>query len=185
MCHYSTEVFSGMIEHCDSIEELKKEILPQLQSQRNLWKEKINQILSDTGYSCKQFAQLCRDDGREKRSYGAAQRVACDAYCGGRKQHQLRRSQGMSDGHAKSRAGGALRVFGYGKKQRDAGFVAEGGEDGADEQRGEQAEGHGAHGVDEIGFGMQADVFPFQKCFDSSHDVRSFLLRAAAQERRG
>ena len=28
MCHYSTEVFSGMIEHCDSIEELKKEILP-------------------------------------------------------------------------------------------------------------------------------------------------------------
>ena len=60
MCHYSTEVFSGMIEHCDSIEELKKEILPQLQSQRNFWKEKINQILSDTGYSCKQFAQLCR-----------------------------------------------------------------------------------------------------------------------------
>ncbi len=60
MCPYSTEVFSGMIEHCDSIEELKKEILPQLQSQRNLWKEKINQILSDTGYSCKQFAQLCQ-----------------------------------------------------------------------------------------------------------------------------
>lgn len=49
-----------MLEHCDSIEELKEEILPQLRDQRNLWQEKIRQILSDTGYSCKQFAGLCR-----------------------------------------------------------------------------------------------------------------------------
>lgn len=60
MCPYSTEVFCGMLEHCDSIEELKEEILPQLRDQRNLWQEKIQQILSDTGYSCKQFAGLCR-----------------------------------------------------------------------------------------------------------------------------
>lgn len=60
MSTYSTEVFSNEIIHCDDIGELKEEILPQLKDQRSMWTEKIEQILSDKGYSCKKLAQLCK-----------------------------------------------------------------------------------------------------------------------------
>lgn len=57
---YSTGVFSEKISHCDDIDELKRELLPKLKDQRSLWMEKIEQILTDTGYSCKKLAQLCK-----------------------------------------------------------------------------------------------------------------------------
>lgn len=57
---YSTGKVGWMIEGCDSIEELKESILPLLQDQRNRWQDKIEEILGETGYSCKHFAQLCR-----------------------------------------------------------------------------------------------------------------------------
>lgn len=60
MSTYSTEVFSDKIIHCDDIDELKKKILPQLKDQRSMWAEKVEQILSDKGYSCKKLAQLCK-----------------------------------------------------------------------------------------------------------------------------
>ena len=56
---YDTEIITGYLEHCDDIEELKKQILPKLQDQRDRWKEKIEQILNESGYSCKQLALLC------------------------------------------------------------------------------------------------------------------------------
>lgn len=59
MCPYSTGVFHDFIDHCDSIEELQEEILPLLQDQRKLWKEKVAEILSNKGYTCKEFARLC------------------------------------------------------------------------------------------------------------------------------
>lgn len=45
---------------CDSLEELKEEILPLLVDQRRLWQARLAQILTETGYSCRQLAQLCR-----------------------------------------------------------------------------------------------------------------------------
>ena len=60
MCPYSTGVFHDFIAHCDSIEELKDEILPLLKDQRKRWKEKVEEILSVRGYTCKEFAWLCR-----------------------------------------------------------------------------------------------------------------------------
>lgn len=57
---YTTGIIEANLNECDSIEELKQRILPLLQSQRSAWAEKIEQILSDRGYSCRQLAQLCK-----------------------------------------------------------------------------------------------------------------------------
>ena len=57
---YDTEVIADYLEHCDDIEELKRTIIPKLQDQRERWAEKIGQIFQESGYSCKQFALLCR-----------------------------------------------------------------------------------------------------------------------------
>lgn len=56
---YDTEIITGYLEHCDDIGELKKQILSKLQDQRDRCKEKIEQILNESGYSCKQLALLC------------------------------------------------------------------------------------------------------------------------------
>lgn len=57
---YSTGIIEKSLIDCDDIQELKREILPLLQDQRTAWAEKIEQILTDRAYTCKQFAQLCR-----------------------------------------------------------------------------------------------------------------------------
>lgn len=60
MSIYTTGIIESNLGDCDDIEELKKEILPLLQDQRSAWIEKIEQILSDKKYTCKQLAQLCK-----------------------------------------------------------------------------------------------------------------------------
>lgn len=57
---YSTGIIESSLNNCDDIEDLKRKILPLLQDQRSAWAEKIEQILSDKLYTCKQFAQLCQ-----------------------------------------------------------------------------------------------------------------------------
>lgn len=57
---YSTGIIESSLNDCDDIEELKRQILPLLQDQRSAWAEKIEQILSDKKYTCKQLAQLCK-----------------------------------------------------------------------------------------------------------------------------
>ncbi len=59
MCAYSTGRVGLLLEGCDSIEELKEEILPLLQDQRRMWQEKIEEILSAQGLTCREMAQLC------------------------------------------------------------------------------------------------------------------------------
>ena len=39
---YDTEIITGYLEHCDDIEELKKQILPKLQDQRDRWKDRTD-----------------------------------------------------------------------------------------------------------------------------------------------
>jgi len=60
MSVYSTGVIESCLNDCDDIEELKRQILPLLQDQRSAWIEKIEQILSEKNYTCRQFAQLCK-----------------------------------------------------------------------------------------------------------------------------
>lgn len=57
---YDTAVVSDQLSRCDDIEELKNQILPMLQDQRSRWKEKIEEIIKTSRYSCKDFATLCK-----------------------------------------------------------------------------------------------------------------------------
>lgn len=60
MSVYSTGDIGSNLNNCGDIDELKKQILPLLQSQRVLWMEKIEQILSENSYTCRQLAELCK-----------------------------------------------------------------------------------------------------------------------------
>ena len=60
MSVYSTGIIGSSLNDCDDIEELKRQILPLLQDQRSAWAAKIEQILSEKKYTCKQLAQLCK-----------------------------------------------------------------------------------------------------------------------------
>ena len=57
---YNTEDIRSIFDRCGDINELKEQLLPLLQSQRELWMEKIDQIISENNYSCKQLAELCK-----------------------------------------------------------------------------------------------------------------------------
>lgn len=85
--------------------------------------------------------------------------------------------KGIGDGHTKSCTGCAFAVFSNGLKERYLGFVSKGSENGSDEQGCKKTEGHSSHGVDEIGFDSNIDVFSFQKCFYAClfHNKISFL----------
>lgn len=60
MSIYDTGFISSNLGRCGDIDELKEELLPLLQSQRASWAEKIEQILSEKNFTCRQFAELCR-----------------------------------------------------------------------------------------------------------------------------
>lgn len=60
MCAYDTGIITDYLEHCEDVEDFKNIILPKLQDQRMMWQEKVQQILTNTGYSVKQFAALCK-----------------------------------------------------------------------------------------------------------------------------
>lgn len=57
---YSTGAIGSNLNNCGDIDELKERLLPLLQSQRASWMEKIEQILSENNYTCKQLAELCK-----------------------------------------------------------------------------------------------------------------------------
>lgn len=56
---YSTEFIDNMLEQCDSIDELKKSILPTLEDQRKQWIKKFDEILR-SGHSVAEIARLCK-----------------------------------------------------------------------------------------------------------------------------
>ncbi len=60
------------ISRCEDIEELKEEIFPLLRSQQEQWKWKIQEIISDSGYTKTDFAKACR-----------VSRVSVDKWCKG------------------------------------------------------------------------------------------------------
>ena len=56
---YKTSVLKDELLRCDDIEELRLEILPKIQEQRDAWKQKIEEIMTNNGYACKDMAELC------------------------------------------------------------------------------------------------------------------------------
>ena len=61
-----------IISRCEDIDGLKEEILPMIDSQKKQWKAKIEQIISESGLSKKEFASAC-----------GVSRVAVNAWCQG------------------------------------------------------------------------------------------------------
>lgn len=57
---YQTKFIAEGLESCEDIEDLKREIIPLLESQRTAWASKIGEILENKGYSCRQMANLCK-----------------------------------------------------------------------------------------------------------------------------
>lgn len=56
---YETSVIEKNLDNCEDLEDFIRTVIPCLQSWRLQWKKKIDEIFTNTGYSCKQFAQLC------------------------------------------------------------------------------------------------------------------------------
>lgn len=69
---YSTSYLKDRILHSDDLEAFKAEILPALQTEREAWREKINGIITQNGYTKEAFAKLCR-----------VSRPAVAKWCGG------------------------------------------------------------------------------------------------------
>lgn len=57
---YGTQIIEKDLDNCEDLEDFIGTVIPKLRTWRTMWQEKIEKILSDTGYSCRQFAQLCR-----------------------------------------------------------------------------------------------------------------------------
>lgn len=57
---YQTKFIAEGLESCEDIEDLKREIMPLLESQRTAWASKIEEILENRDYSCRQMANLCK-----------------------------------------------------------------------------------------------------------------------------
>lgn len=54
-----TELVNDLLLSCDNIEDFKKDILKKMTDQKELWTEKINEILEVNNYSQSKLAQLC------------------------------------------------------------------------------------------------------------------------------
>ena len=57
---YETQIIEKDLDNCEDLEDFIGTVIPKLQTWRTMWQQKIEKILADTGYSCRQFAQLCR-----------------------------------------------------------------------------------------------------------------------------
>ena len=54
-----TGILKEKIINCDNLEDLKKEVLTNILTQKELWKEKINAIIEENHYTKSAFAELC------------------------------------------------------------------------------------------------------------------------------
>lgn len=55
-----TYYLNQLISHCDDLEAFKEEVFPIVSDAKIRWKEKINQILMENGYSKSELARLCQ-----------------------------------------------------------------------------------------------------------------------------
>lgn len=57
---YGTQIIEKDLDNCEDLEDFVGTVIPKLRSWRTMWQSKMEQILEETGYSCRQLAQLCR-----------------------------------------------------------------------------------------------------------------------------
>lgn len=57
---YETRIIEKDLDNCEDLEDFVGTVIPRLRSWRAMWQQKIQEILTDTGYSCREFARLCR-----------------------------------------------------------------------------------------------------------------------------
>lgn len=60
------------ISKCEDIEDLKEKIFPMIKTQQEQWSEKVNEIITENGYTKVKFAELCK-----------VSRVSVDKWCKG------------------------------------------------------------------------------------------------------
>lgn len=56
---YQTSFLEEKLLVCEDVDDLRQDILPKLTSQQNMWKEKINSIIADSGLNKAEFARRC------------------------------------------------------------------------------------------------------------------------------
>ena len=56
---YGTQIIEKDLDNCEDLEDFVGTVIPKLRSWRTMWQSKMEQILQETGYSCRQLAQLC------------------------------------------------------------------------------------------------------------------------------
>ena len=121
-----------------------------------------------------------------QRAARSAQNIGGKAHGDEGEQHQRRGLQSLTDGHGHGRAHhqraetadgvieGHVTLLDGQKcvsQKADAELLADGVQNGAHQQRAEQALRHGGHGVDKIALGGEGDVLPRQKCPDFFHSM--------------
>lgn len=57
---YGTQIIEKDLDNCEDLEDFVGTVIPKLRSWRTMWQSKMEQILEETGYSCRKLAQLCR-----------------------------------------------------------------------------------------------------------------------------
>lgn len=57
---YGTQIIEKDLDNCEDLEDFVRTVVPKLRTWRVMWQSRLEKILADTGYSCRQFAQLCR-----------------------------------------------------------------------------------------------------------------------------
>lgn len=67
-----TRYIRSEIEKCEALEDIKERIFPMLRSQQEMWKDKIREIIRESGVSKAEFARKCR-----------VSRVSVDKWCKG------------------------------------------------------------------------------------------------------
>ena len=98
------------------------------------------------------------DDGKES-TQRSTYRVGAESHGAERIQDQRRSGKGNTDGNGNGDTGGAAGVACGGDKPIPVELIAKRIQYGADEQRSEQAHGHGAHGIDKIELSGGLDIF--------------------------
>ena len=68
----NTVFIKDVISKCEDLDELRQEIIPQLKSQQEQWSAKIQEIISQNGYTKTSFAEACE-----------VSRVSVDKWCKG------------------------------------------------------------------------------------------------------
>lgn len=101
--NYQTVYIRDVLSKCEDIEDLKREIIPMLKSQQEEWKQKINEIITQSSCSKTSFSKACN-----------VSRVTVDKWCKGAipKNRETFLRIGMAAHYDRSRMNQLLQRYG-------------------------------------------------------------------------